>query len=365
MNKFDLTKMFELVNDEWLLMQKHPSLDLFIFNYSKQTQYARHWNEMTLAARGLVLNSEGILIAKCLPKFFNYQELAEDKIPTGSFKVYDKLDGSYLQVFKYKNEVVVSSRGSFTSDQAIKGKEILFKKYSHLIDKIETGINYIFEIIFPQNRIVVDYGDLEDIIMISTINATTFEDKIIDIGFPIVKQYDGLTDFEEIKALNVDNLEGIILAYVDENGNVIDRIKSKFSEYVRLHRVLTNCSSRDIWNIMKRGESLNEVLERVPDEFYDWVSYHQDTLNKKFKDILEICKKNYKPLHVLKLLQALPNGTSDILLKKEAALYIKRNKYQNVLFAMYNGMSYENIIWEIIEPKWEKPFNLKYEKLEL
>lgn len=356
--------MFELVNDEWLLMQKHPTLDLFIFNYSKQTQYARHWNEMTLASRGLVLNSEGILIAKCLPKFFNYQELSEDKIPTGPFKVYDKLDGSYLQIFRYKNDIVVTSRGSFTSDQAIKGKEILFKKYNHLVDKIEYGINYIFEIIYPANRIVVDYGDLEDIIMISTINTETGVDRIIDIGFPIVKQYDGLTDFEEIKALNVDNLEGIILAYIDADGNVIERMKSKFSEYVRLHRVLTNCSSRDIWNIMRRGESLNEVLERVPDEFYDWVEMHQDSLNKKFKEIEDLCLKNYKPIKMLKLLQALPNGSDDVLLRKEAALFIKRNKYQNVLFAMYNGMSYNDIIWEMIEPKWEKPFSVKYEKSE-
>lgn len=354
---FKLNEMFELVNLGYLVFQKHPVHDLYIFNYSKKTQFESYWNEITLASRGLVLNSKNKLVARCLPKFFNYQEVPKEKIPTGPFKVYEKLDGSYLQIFKYNDDLIFSSRGSFTSDQAIKAKEIFEKKYSHLADKMEIGINYIFEVIYPTNRIVVDYGDKEDLIMLTTINASTREDKLIDIGFPMVKEYD-YTDFETIVNMHIDNHEGFVLRWPD------DRFKSKMKDYVRLHRVLTNCSNRDIWNILKVNGTLDEVLEKVPDEFYDWVRDTEISLRANYTKIENHCLTVFKPLQLLLFLRNLNQieNKDSILTTKQAALFInKEKKYRSVLYNMYKGMNYSTLIWDMVEPKWEKPFSKKYD----
>lgn len=362
---FVLEEMFELVNLGYLNFQKHPTHDLYIFNYSKHAQFERYWTPITLASRGLVLNSQSELVARCLPKFFNIQELEPEKIPKTTFKVYEKLDGSYLQIFRYKDDLIFSSRGSFTSDQALKGQEIFYKKYAHLADRIVPNFNYIFEVIYPTNRIVVDYHGLEDIVLITRINNISREDVLVDIGFPMVKEYD-YSDINTILEIHADNAEGFVMKF-DAPFNIDPiRGKSKIKEYVRLHRVLTNCSNRDIWNILKVNGPMDEILEKVPDEFYDWVELTVTTLRNNYATVEKECLEIYKPLHLLKLLRALPNVNPDkILTKKQAATYIftKKKKYRPIVFNMYYGMSYSKEIWELVEPKWEKPFNPKYQIL--
>lgn len=358
MPEFILTDLFEEVNMGYINFQKHPVLDLFIFNYSKTAQYEKYWTELTLASRGLVLNSNSELVARSLPKFFNLSEIPKEMIPVKKYKVYEKIDGSYVQFFLYKDQLVFSSRGSFTSDQAVKASEIFYKKYSHVLPNIQPGYNYICEIIYPSNRIVVDYGLREDLIMITTINNQTKQDRLIDIGLPMVKEY-VFPDLDTLLSMNVDNAEGFIFKY--ESINDVDpiRLKFKFAEYIRLHRVLTTCSTRDIWNILRNRGNFEEILERVPDEFYDWVENTVSTLRNNYDTIEQECFKRFKPIQLLIFLRNLPHivDKDKILSKKQAAAYIlKQKKYQSVVFAMYYGMKYDQIIWEMVEPKWEKPF---------
>lgn len=358
MTEFDINVMFEEVNMGYLNFQKHPTHDLFIFNYSKTCQFEKYWTSLTLASRGLVLNSSSSLVARCLPKFFNVQELTEDVLPKTSFKVYEKLDGSYIQIFRYNDQIVFSSRGSFTSDQAIKAQQIFFEKYSHLSDQIRTGFNYVFEIIYPSNRIVVDYGKKEDLVLITVIENETKKDRLIDIGFPMVKEY-SFADFETIKAMHIDNAEGFIIKYDSPNDIDPVRVKLKFAEYVRLHRILTTCSTRDLWNLLKNNGNLEEILERVPDEFYDWVEETITKLKTNYSNVEELCRTNYKPIQLLVWLRNLPQVTNKdaVVTKKQVAQYIKKQKYWPILFNMYYGMSYDKEIWDIVEPKWEKPFS--------
>ena len=54
-------------------------------------------------------------------------EKGEAKINSGTlftYEIYEKLDGSFGMAFVYNNEWIFTSRGSFHSDQAIKGKEL-------------------------------------------------------------------------------------------------------------------------------------------------------------------------------------------------------------------------------------------------
>ena len=149
------------VSEGWLISQRHPTLPLLIYNYSQKTQYEGHWDEVTLACRGLIVNSStGKVIVRPFPKFFNYEEV-QDQVPwRGSDYVYvqEKMDGSLGILFYYGEtmEWVLATRGSFTSAQAVRGMEILRSKYT--LDAFEKSVAYLVEIIYPENRIVVDYG---------------------------------------------------------------------------------------------------------------------------------------------------------------------------------------------------------------
>jgi len=146
------------VAEGWLMSQVHPTLPLTIYNYTQKTQYDGHWDDVTLACRGLIVDSStGEILVRPIPKFFNYEEVPNEVPLSDSEYLYvqDKMDGSLGIIFNYKGEWILSSRGSFTSDQAVKGTEILKSRYK--LDKFMPEVAYIVEIIYPENRIVVDY----------------------------------------------------------------------------------------------------------------------------------------------------------------------------------------------------------------
>jgi len=131
--------------DGLLHKQTHPTLDLTIWNYSPKVQYEKLWDEITMQCRGLVTDSKGQIVARPFKKFFNYEQHKPEDIPNEDYEVYEKMDGSLGILFNYQDEWIMATRGSFTSPQAIKGKELLGK---YPLDKLNKNNTYLFEIIY-------------------------------------------------------------------------------------------------------------------------------------------------------------------------------------------------------------------------
>ena len=342
MNKELLNKMVE---ERLVVCQKHPNQDLYIYNYSPAVQYGKLWNDVTLQTRGLVMDGDGNVIARPFKKFFNMEEHSPNEIPNEPFEVFEKMDGSLGIFFHYNGEWYMATRGSFTSDQAIKGMEIA-RKYN--LDKVcVPGFTYLFEIIFKENRVVVDYGDEERLVLLSIFNVDEelpYEDIQYD-GWDIVNRYDGINDFNTLKDTISDNQEGYVIRF--KSGF---RMKIKGSEYVRLHRILTNVSNRNIWENLKDGGSMDDILDRVPDEFYDWVKETKNDLESKFNSIKNEYEWIYKSI----------TNLGDIS-RAEYAQIVKRYTYPAILFRMLDGKKYDDIIWKIIKPNYEKPFKKNFD----
>jgi hypothetical protein len=99
--KYDLNILYDYVAKGLVVGQSHATLPLAIFNYSRTCQYDRLWDEVTLNCRGLILDTEGNVIAKPFPKFFNMEELSDSEIPKEAFEVFEKMDGSLGIFFHY------------------------------------------------------------------------------------------------------------------------------------------------------------------------------------------------------------------------------------------------------------------------
>jgi RNA ligase len=302
------------------------------------------WNEETLSSRGLVLNSEGNIVARPFKKFFNLSEV-EDKIPDLPFEAFEKMDGSLGIFFWYNGIPIFSSRGSFTSDQAKYGWEMLKEKEYSLLEKTVT---YLFEILYPQNRIVIDYGEDEKIVLLGAIVTETGEEipyseleKTLSSEFELVKKWDNKKSLSELKEENDTDREGYVIRFVDGF-----RIKVKFEEYCRLHRIITNVSNIDIWEKLRDNLPMDEILDKVPDEFYEWVRFTEESLREKFQDVLEECEK---------IIYSIKNelGDSD---RKNYAERIKREKNSGILFNLLDGIDPSKTIWKLVRPNWSKPF---------
>lgn len=333
----NLVLLKEMIEGGFVNVQKHPTHDLFIYNYTQKTQFERVWNEVTLMCRGLILDAQYNIVARPFTKFFNLGEMENQVLPNEPFEVFDKLDGSLGILYWIENEAFIATRGSFSSDQAAKANMILQSKYENILRGVDKTKTHLFEIIYPDNRIVVDYGGLEDVVLTAIIDNETGDDlPLQDIGFPIVTQYHGIKDIQILKTLEEANREGFVIKY--KTGL---RYKVKFEEYLRIHRIVTQVSNINIWEYLAADMPFDEILDRVPDEFYDWVKATSADLKAQYAAIENQCTADFKVLET----------------RKETAAYFFTCAYPSVLFKMLDGQSYKDVIWRLLRPKFQKPFS--------
>jgi RNA ligase len=346
--KFDLNILNDYIDRGLVVKQNHPTHPLSIYNYSRTCQYDNIWDTVTTQCRGLVLDNEGNVIAKSFPKFFNLEQYEPHEISNEPFEVFEKMDGSLGIAFHYDGDWIIATKGSFTSEQAVRGTQML-KNLSILRNYPTTGLRenwtYLFEIIYPENRIVCDY-DFEDLVLLGAYDRDTLEEidydtlvKSVSLYFDVrvVRKYNAVTDYTKLKDMISDDREGYVIRF---KGGM--RMKIKGIEYLRLHRILTNFSTTDIWEILSKDGDLNEFLDRVPDEFDNWVRNVVDNLRKQFDEI----KTNME------------DEFAQLVNKKEFALKIVDNPIKSLLFKRLNSYSSDlnDMIWKMIKPKWSKPF---------
>lgn len=320
-----------------LYQQVHPTLPLSIWNYSEKVQYDSLWDDITLSCRGLVTDDKGNVVARPFRKFFNIEE--GKHTPTEQFQVFEKMDGSLGILFFYGDEWVFASRGSFTSDQALKFKEIFTKKYktSHLY----TPNTYLFEIIYPENRIVVDYGNIEDVVLLGEINTESGDE--LDLNhytnsiFNVVKEYNGIKDYSSLKSLVDNNAEGFVVRF--SNG---DRMKIKGEEYLRLHRIMTNLSTTSVWEILSTNGKIDEFIKEVPDEFFKKIQDFAFDLSLRYYNLM----KEYT-----ECFEIIKNKTED---RKSFAEESKRYPHPSLLFGLLDGKDISPMIWKMIKPEFKK-----------
>lgn len=345
----DIEFLKEMINQGMINVTKHPSEELYILNYTQTCQFSHTWNEVTIQCRGLIVDKNFNILYRPFCKFFNIEEVDESKIPYGmNFEVTDKLDGSLGILYWIGDVPYISTRGSFSSDQAIHATEILHRKYSHVFDYLDRNITYLFEIIYPENRIVLDYGQTDDIFLLAKIDTETGYEYSLESGFfQTTKVYDGVTDFKKLRDISLDNKEGFVVKF--ENGF---RVKMKFVEYVRLHKILTNVTSYTIYEYLSEGRELKELLEKVPDEFFTWVKKTSDNLLTSYRDI----ELGYQEIY---------QQTDKLLPRREIAQIFLQYDNPGILFSMLDDKDYSKAIWRLLKPDFEKPFSNIQEKEEI
>jgi RNA ligase len=346
--KIDLQKFEELVELKYLNKQRHNVLDLLIWNYTNKCSIEDYWTEETLQARGLITDLDGNIISRPMKKFFNLNQRPEDSIKNLPFDtpvVYEKLDGSMGIQYYDSDNVCIATRGSFNSDQAIHATKFMEKFVRNDFNQEYT---YIYEVLYEQNRIVVNYGNRNELILIAVVNTKTGEeiDPISEakrLGVPCPKIYDFKT-VEDIAQTCKDlpgDQEGFVVKYKNNY-----RVKIKGIEYIRLHRLITGFSTKSIWECLMNGDSFDEVLTNVPDEFFKWTMEKKKDLEDKFNNIRSEVSSAFTYLDPM------------VQDRKEQAIWIMEN-HKNIsgeLFSLLDGKPIEKIIWKKLKPKYELPF---------
>ena len=326
----NMDECYELKENGFLQMKKHLEYPLYILNYTSKTQYQQRWCKELVHARGLIVTEDGEIIARPLPKFFNHHEITElGELQKQNYELFKKMDGSLVIMFYYKDKCIFCTRGSFISQQALKAKEIFKKKYTD--EDVNKECTYCFEVIYSQNKIVVDYGALEDLFLISIIHTKTGKNVNIDqAGFNTVQKIatNGVCYTEWIQH-NVVNEEGYVMRFIDDNL----RIKIKFANYVEKQKG-KHLNIKRIKQSMKKMQTIN--LNTIPDEFYNEVKETINQMEELFK-----MKENEVLKEYVKIREQ--NSTTRDLVET-----IKQSPLSKILFAIHSKKPYDILIWKLL-----------------
>jgi len=326
--KFTIDRRY--IEDKLVSEKAHPELPLLLYNYTPVCQFSKSWDETTLQCRGLIVHKDTKeIIARPFSKFFNYEEYVEkgELLPAEKPQVYSKFDGSLGILYFWEGLPHIATRGSFISKQAVWATD--FVKASNAWQNLDTSYTHLFEIIYPENRIVINY-DFSGLVHLASIHTETARSIAPDSDFPLAGTIP-FTSYLDIKSLNTKNEEGFVLHFPTTDL----RVKIKFEVYIKLHKVITGLSKLGIWEMLKDG--IDPTSQDIPDEMYGWLK--EVVLGLK----TEYSKIQTESLSVLEVVKNLEN-------RKEQAILIQKNKHAGIVFSMLDGKDYSNIIWKSIRP---------------
>jgi len=278
--------------------RKHNTKPYSIFTYTPECQFSRAWDKVTLNTRGLIFDTQsGICIARSYPKFFNMNEVEEtsfENLPEEIPVIQEKIDGSLIIVFwdAYNSSWEVATKGSFHSEQANYVRENLLEKYEkHLLEPIANypTDTYLFEVIYPENRIVIDYGNARQLILHGRMTRVWRTGEFLDTSASILKHTRTVTpriyNISQI-GTNFDkffkNREGYVLVYPSDPPF---RVKVKSPDYVLAHRLVSSATLENTLSIMLAGE-FKETFNTVPFHIRDLYDDLYSALQTRYNEIL-------------------------------------------------------------------------------
>ena len=244
------------------------STGLSLWVYSQRAVYERRWNQVTMAARGLILDEgAAAVIATPFPKFFNVGEQGV-RVPDLPFQAFEKLDGSLIVAFHHAGHWRAVTKGAFDSAQADWAQR---RMDAADLSPLVPGTTYLFEAVYPENVIVVRYRDPALVLLgaYDVFGRELGDGKIFAtasaLGWRSARRFGfaSLADMVTATAVLPPTEEGYVIRFADGL-----RLKMKGAEYCRIHALVSRCTPLSVWEAMAAGDDLEAIRRDLPEEFW-------------------------------------------------------------------------------------------------
>lgn len=361
-----LDKLFEIARDGFLSYSesKTPAgLNLVLFNYTEKCTFAREWNEYTLAARGTIYDKDtGLVHAKSFPKFFNLGENSwtmPDDLPFDKpFRVFEKMDGSLGLIHKTGNgEFAISTRGSFYSEQSKEATKML--GMYHLGQLNLDNVSLLVEIIYPENRIQVNYGARRELVLLGGYD----NDSGRELDWEDVEAYSQWTGIPICPTVQVTDLDTLMKMKSEglwdkEEGWVVllangIRVKIKCDDYIRIAKVKAHLGPLAIWDSMAAGR-IENYIQGIPEELRPDAESILKKLSDDQQSMLDYCASVALKLNVA--------NVSDKADRKDVALRIQSSGQpewiKSCMFSIMSGKTPDAVILKYLRPDSNKYVDL-------
>jgi len=331
----DLAEVYDLKVDE--------TDDLVLLNYGIKTPRNL---ALSRECRGLILEKGSWnLVALPFFRFFNADEFYAADIDWETAFANEKLDGSLVTVFNYKDKWRIATRGKIDAVGQLPCPTGKYNTFADLIEELIAGkifkssessfrdLYYVFELVSPLNRIVTRYDTPQLYLLTVKSGLEELPDEVIDslakeLGFPRPKRY-SCSSLKQVNQIMQDlrpDEEGFVVADAKRN-----RIKVKKLSYVTMHKMAGN-GNPDFVELIVTGED---------EEFVSYFPEYKDAINDLKETLDTILHETESLWHLAK----------DIEEQKQFALSIKESPCAWLLFMMRKSGYAGNVFyfWETID----------------
>lgn len=317
--------------------------DLSLFSYNVHAVIENEWTPFELMSRGLIINNvTGEIVARPFDKFFNWFE--HGRTGKGHIKLaLEKMDGSLGILYRDNGKYKIATRGKFDGEQAEWATKFLYENYPGLY--VPEQYTLLFEIIYPENRIIVDYGNSYRLVLLAIRNRFTGEyQPFFSDGKELsVFEFAHASGFSLPKVFNFNNIETIIewteTLTENEEGCVIylsdgSLWKFKGYEYLKWHKAVSGFNAFEaVYSALLDGD-VSKVFGMFPNNLYDELNYAIGVF-EDFKSRIDNALYN---IH-----KSAPKND-----RKSFALIVKDTEYAPLLFKMLDGTLTDRDIYEFI-----------------
>ena len=209
--------------------------------------------------------------------------------------------------------------------------------------QLRQGWTHLFEIIYPENQVVVryDFAGLVALARVSPEGVLSFN--LDALPGRTAEHLPGLTLDHMLRARESESgHEGWVLTYTDGT-----MAKVKTADYFRLHRLVSGFSAKRVWEILARGDSVRATFDELPDEFMaEALKYAA-----QFADARKAEHQAFS--------EALPAEDARCWDRKDAALWAKANlprRFLSIFFLWLDGRgrAYNDQLWDLVKPKGDR-----------
>jgi putative RNA ligase len=363
-------------------VQHHDTFPLDIYTYGRACVHENKWDNITRKCRGIIVNrNTGEIVARPFEKFFNLNTFGEPETDPTTWgmttlvceapfgpqvpnwritkpTVWEKVDGFLCTGYFWEGKWYCASKGSFASPHA----KWATKQIQSLDMRVfAPGWTPIFEGICKSLRIVVDYKDFEGLVLTAHINNETGEEttpnvlKVLakSVGVRTACQHDISWQDAHQRSYDgtVKNDEGFVLTWY-RAGQTPFRLKVKYADYIRIHRMVTGTSPKRILEAIQSGwtSELDGLLNESTPWFNRFVTKWKHVIEEDYNDIERMAEAAFSVYRGVLQTQYLSNGLWPT--RKDYAQLFTRpesKKVAAVLFAMLDGKDYKQVIWKMVK----------------
>jgi len=323
------------ITDGFINRILHPTLPLALLNYTVKAQNSVSWTRERTNCRGLVYNTQTLeVVALPFPKFFNF-DASKNDLADNVF-VVDKMDGSLGILFHYEGEPFIATRGSFTGPQATHATALYREKYHGKWTPPE-GETVLVEIIFPDNRIVVEYSSDDLYFLASVVHKTHKVEYLSEARRhwpgPTVQLFGYAALFEVAAMSTRSNAEGYVVQIV-KTGLLL---KIKQQDYRDKHKLIAGLSAKRVWELVKTGVPTHDILAMYAVR-HAFITTTAASLLAEFETISSQTTRAFDELQ---------HREFD---DRSFALAVKDHPLKRFLFACRKKQDVSSLIWESLKP---------------